>query len=43
MSVSVKARGEADKRLYAFLGPVLFIAALWRVQRQYGTEPGAGG
>ena len=37
------AREEADKRLHAFLGPVLLIAALWWAQRQYGTEPVARG
>lgn len=33
------AREEAHKRLFAFLGPVLFIAAPWRAQRQMGRNP----
>jgi hypothetical protein len=32
------ARQEADKRLNAYLGPILFIAALWWANREQGSE-----
>lgn len=32
------ARQEADKRINAYLGPILFIVAIWWAQREYGTQ-----
>lgn len=32
------ARQEADKSINAYLGPILFIAALWWAHREYGTQ-----
>jgi hypothetical protein len=32
------ARHEADKRINAILGPILFIGALWWAHREYGQQ-----
>jgi hypothetical protein len=32
------ARQEADKRILAYLGPILFVAALWWANRRFGEQ-----
>lgn len=32
------ARLEADKRINAYVGPILFMGALWWAHREYGTQ-----